>query len=168
MGSLDYASGSDHPLLIGLCERCNMPECDGICALYKDLWREIYRKPPCHKQGSRKGRKTIGKYKQPLEAFGETHHLAMWARMYDIPYRTLYQRICREHHTLEESLKMGRRANQHYREPVRYSYGGKTLSIREWSEYTGICQETIRARIERGWSVEDAVTTLGNGKKIRL
>lgn len=34
---------------------------------------------------------------------------------------------------------------------------GRTLSLAEWSELNGVKQSTIRARIERGWSAEDAV-----------
>lgn len=39
-------------------------------------------------------------------------------------------------------------------------YDEKELCISEWSEITGIGKATIRERIERGWSVKRALTTL--------
>ena len=35
---------------------------------------------------------------------------------------------------------------------------GKTMTMRQWSRETGIWKTTIRARLQRGWSDEDAVT----------
>ena len=38
------------------------------------------------------------------------------------------------------------------------SMGGETLCILDWSRLTGIGDRTIAARLDRGWSVEDALT----------
>lgn len=38
-------------------------------------------------------------------------------------------------------------------------FRGETKSLSEWSEITGINRTTIKNRIERGWSVERALTT---------
>jgi hypothetical protein len=35
--------------------------------------------------------------------------------------------------------------------------GGMTKTIRQWSEHAGLPYNTIRERLERGWSAEDAV-----------
>lgn len=35
---------------------------------------------------------------------------------------------------------------------------GRTLCVREWSRETGIDESTIRARLNTGWSDQDAVT----------
>ena len=40
----------------------------------------------------------------------------------------------------------------------RVSYNGQTLTIAEWSEITGIKQNTLTYRLRRGWSVERALT----------
>lgn len=39
------------------------------------------------------------------------------------------------------------------------TYMGKTLCVAEWSEVIGIEDKVLRSRIERGWSVEKALTT---------
>lgn len=159
MGSLNYARYSDHPALIELCEACKRPDCpEGICGLYKDKWRELFGCPPKRKRESALDPMRLGAYNRPMTAFGESRSLAAWARLYDIPYRTLYQRLSRGGYTLERALAAGRRSGRHFREPKKYTHDGESLSIREWAEKTGICEETIRARIERGWNVDKAVT----------
>ena len=44
------------------------------------------------------------------------------------------------------------------RNTVRIEYNGETHSISEWSEIVGIGIETIRHRINSGWSIEEALT----------
>lgn len=156
MGGYDYAAYSDHPKLIALCASCAQPDCDGICEIYKECWRALFGKPELMRR--KRGTKPIGKYKKPLVAFGEAHCLAVWARIYDIPYHTLYQRIYSRGHSLEAALEMGNRSGQHYRDAVKYDFDGKSLSIGEWAKYTGICEETLRARIVRGWPLPDVFT----------
>jgi hypothetical protein len=49
---------------------------------------------------------------------------------------------------------------------TRYSYGGKSLTVPEWSELTGIGCSTLYARLARyGWSAEKALTTPVRGRK---
>lgn len=46
-------------------------------------------------------------------------------------------------------------------------YNGEKLSISEWSEITGIKQDTINARVSYyGWSVEEALT-IKDGRKLK-
>lgn len=40
----------------------------------------------------------------------------------------------------------------------KITYGGKSLTLREWSEETGICLKTLQNRIRAGWTVEDMLT----------
>ena len=60
-----------------------------------------------------------------------------------------------------------------------YSYGGKTMTMREWSIYTGINLETLRSRLQRKPDFAQAITTPVNtncrpryveweGKRIKL
>jgi hypothetical protein len=35
---------------------------------------------------------------------------------------------------------------------------GETLSLSQWARKLGVCTETIRKRLNRGWTVESAVT----------
>lgn len=46
------------------------------------------------------------------------------------------------------------------------SYGGVVRRINEWSVITGINRKTLRTRLSRGWTVEEAITTpLGKNPK---
>ncbi len=40
---------------------------------------------------------------------------------------------------------------------IRLEANGQTLSVREWSELTGICMPTLFARIRRGWAPERVI-----------
>lgn len=42
--------------------------------------------------------------------------------------------------------------------------GGRTLTYAEWAKVTGVSTQTIRNRIKKGWSPEDAVTH-GKGER---
>ena len=46
------------------------------------------------------------------------------------------------------------------------TYNGQTLTIRQWSDVTGIEWYTINNRIKRGWSVERALTEQPKRKKV--
>jgi hypothetical protein len=46
------------------------------------------------------------------------------------------------------------------------TFQGKTLCPSEWSEITGIGRNTIRERIQRGWSAEAALTTPVRARRI--
>ncbi len=51
------------------------------------------------------------------------------------------------------------RDNQNNKEKCRYITAfGKAMTVSEWERETGINQETIRARVDRGWSPERAMT----------
>lgn len=45
------------------------------------------------------------------------------------------------------------------------TYNGVTRSYSEWAEITGVPRSTIGARIQRGWSIEEALSTEGRTKK---
>lgn len=46
--------------------------------------------------------------------------------------------------------------------PMAIEYNGKVQSLKAWSRELGIHYETLRTRIENGWSIEDVLT-----KKVR-
>lgn len=53
---------------------------------------------------------------------------------------------------------------------VTYTAKGLTLSITQWSAYSGIKRLTIAARIRNGWSIKRAVSesaTVGNNQHLR-
>jgi len=45
-----------------------------------------------------------------------------------------------------------------YRNNVKLTFNGKTQHIAAWERETGLGKRTIRDRLARGWSVEDALT----------
>lgn len=49
-------------------------------------------------------------------------------------------------------VQQNNKRNNHF-----ITFNGKTKTIKEWSEETGISNETIRRRIEYGWEVEAAL-----------
>lgn len=77
------------------------------------------------------------------------------------------------HMTLQEALRLGvdlRTALGFERPQVpapaleftaatRISFGGKTLSVGQWSKATGIQRDTLRERLRAGWPIEQALTT---------
>lgn len=44
------------------------------------------------------------------------------------------------------------------RNTVRLTLGGVTLGLQDWAEYLGLAAGTVRARLQRGWSHERALT----------
>lgn len=42
---------------------------------------------------------------------------------------------------------------------VRFEHGGESLTLSEWAERLGMARESLRDRIQSGWSVERALTT---------
>jgi len=49
--------------------------------------------------------------------------------------------------------------NSNRRNTILLTMNGETMCVAEWSRKTGIHTDTIRWRITRGWTVEDALTT---------
>ena len=47
-------------------------------------------------------------------------------------------------------------------------YRGSKKTMAEWSEITGISASTIKSRIERGWSVEEALETPVNQRRLKV
>lgn len=46
------------------------------------------------------------------------------------------------------------------RNNINYTLFGITKCLAEWSRFSGLCEETIQQRIDRGWSVYDALTII--------
>jgi len=47
--------------------------------------------------------------------------------------------------------------NRNRRNNVMLTYKGETLCLQDWSAHTGIDVSTLRSRLTRGWSIEDAI-----------
>lgn len=45
------------------------------------------------------------------------------------------------------------------RQNTHFTYAGETHTISEWAQITGLSRTTIRSRIKRGWTIEQALRT---------
>ena len=156
--SVDYSVDSDHPALVELCTNCQYSDCPGICTDFKNKLREIHnirriRRRPKAERVNLDGTKYY-------EAFGERHTIWEWSEIRGIRYKTLYERIRRSGMTMEQALTQPLKKACI---PNVFTVGGESRTIREWSEATGISQNTIYARLARGWSVEEAVGRVPHG-----
>jgi hypothetical protein len=88
---------------------------------------------------------------------GETKTVTEWAKQSGINRMTLYKRLfdrCPAEYLLEPIF-----VNRSRRTILRYSFKnkGENLSLHEWSEKTGISYGNICSRLQRGWTLEEAL-----------
>lgn len=76
------------------------------------------------------------------------------------------ERLRRAEREARRVLRAERRPGRAYPNPrtgrpgpegMRVTYGGETLSLRDWSERTGVRPKAIRTRLASGWPVERAL-----------
>ena len=85
---------------------------------------------------------------------GESHKLWEWARILDIKEATLRHRMI--HKTFQEAVEIGKRGQT--KRKKRYAmYKGEMTPIVEIARLEGVNYSTLRSRIIRGMSVEDAI-----------
>lgn len=58
--------------------------------------------------------------------------------------------------------------SNHKTNNIYYTYKGKTQTSKQWCDEFGISQTTLKDRLKRGWTLEEALTisTKGNHKKV--
>lgn len=92
---------------------------------------------------------------------GKTQTIAQWSREVGIGYTTIHRRLLygwpvelaltktdtSKHHTVGTRLRI-------------ISFDGRDQSISAWARALGVSESLIRQRLDRGWSVEDALTVL--------
>lgn len=88
---------------------------------------------------------------------GETKPLKLWAEELRMCYETLKNRLDRGWST-EQTLSTPPLAHDMYR--VRYlTFDGRTQTMKAWALALGMKHLTLAARLKRGWSVEEALST---------
>lgn len=100
---------------------------------------------------------------------GTTKCMSAWAEEYDIEWDTLYRRIGNGMELSEALIKPVRRSFiKGKKRPSRLlTYHGSTRSVAEWSRLTGLGEGTIASRINRGLSIEEALSLpLQPGKRL--
>lgn len=79
------------------------------------------------------------------------HYLS---KKYNIAYSTLLYRI-NSGMSISEAVSVPVKHIQHN----LYEHDGRRLTIAQWADETGLSVQTIRHRMERGYTFDDAVTT---------
>ena len=87
---------------------------------------------------------------------GESHKLWEWARILDIKEATLRHRMI--HKTFQEAVEIGKRG-QTKRKKLYAMYNGRRMPVADIARETGFNYSTLRARLARGMSVEEALST---------
>ncbi len=103
-----------------------------------------------------------------IEHLGMKKSITGWARFYNIPVKTLQQRLKR--------MSLSEATNHPLWGARTITAMGETLTAFQWSKRTGVSRHTILARLRSGWSEEEAITiepmrsviVSYEGEKIRL
>lgn len=91
-----------------------------------------------------------------LEYNGETHTIKEWSRITGLSDDTIGHRI-KYGWTIEDTLTKAVRERRPSSMPIEYN--GEVHTIAEWSRITGISYTALVQRFQKGWQVEDALTT---------
>lgn len=84
---------------------------------------------------------------------GETHVLKEWARILNIKYTTLYQRINRSKMSFEEAIS--RKPEDNLTE-----FNGEYKTLKEWCDIYNIKYTTVQTRLSKHkWTLEEALLT---------
>ena len=161
-----YHGHLDNPELIAICSNCTEADCDGLCEQYKRLYRQLYPAPPnapgtCGRQPNRirprPKRERLHYYNVESYTYnGETHTIKQWSEITGIKYNTLYMRLTRGKMKFEDAITMPMRV---VITPEVLEVNGERLTVRQWSERTGLTMKCIYERLRSGYSYEDAVLT---------
>lgn len=90
---------------------------------------------------------------------GQTHVLKEWARILNIKYTTLYNRISRSGMSFEEAISVNP-------EDRLTEFNGEKKSLAEWCRIYDIKYQTVINRIyKHHWTIEEALTTPYRHKK---
>lgn len=100
-----------------------------------------------------------GDFNKVFSYNGETHVLKEWARILNIKYTTLYQRLYRSNMTFEEAIQ--RTKNDNLTE-----FKGEYKTLKEWCAIYNIKYTTVITRINKHkWTLEEALITPYGGKR---
>jgi hypothetical protein len=94
---------------------------------------------------------------------GQTKTLKQWSEKLGIKYVTLQARIKIYGWSIDEAFTQ----NVNKRNNEKISWNNATLSIRQWEFKLGLNTGTLQSRLDRGWSVERALSTPVQQKKCR-
>lgn len=126
-----------------------------------------YRSEILH-QTYKRNRRKIGKPSKNFMSYNGKQYekYSDLAREYNITPHRLFKRLDRGW-SLEEAINIPIDRKEHILHKKLYKYNNKLMSIKQLSEFSGLNPSTISKRLDRGWSVEEAVEipNLRNNKK---
>jgi len=103
-------------------------------------------------------------YYRHITANGKTQHLAAWARETDISGNVISDRLNRGW-TPEEALEFEERPRKEYSKWGKLiEYNGELKRIDEWAADMNVSPNTIYGRLQRGFTVEEALTAKKGSK----
>ena len=116
-----------------------------------------YRSEILHKTYKR-GRRKIGKPSKNFMSYNEKQYkkYSDLARDYDLTPRRLFKRLA-QGWSLDEAINIPVKRKEHRLYKRMYIYKGKLMSLKQLAEISGISASTITKRLNRGWSIEEAV-----------
>ena len=116
-----------------------------------------YRSQILH-QTYKRGRRKIGKPTQNKFSFNGVQYkkLSDLAKRYKINPKLLYRRIANGW-SLDETVSIPYERKERILNKRLYKYKGKLMSVEQLSQISEINRKNIYKRLNRGWSVEEAV-----------
>lgn len=83
--------------------------------------------------------------------------LAGLAALAGISRATMYARMKYYGYSVAQAVELPKL--QRGRPSRCHAYAGHDLTLREWSELTGVPDKTLEQRVRNGWTIEQALTT---------
>jgi lambda repressor-like predicted transcriptional regulator len=87
---------------------------------------------------------------------GQTKVLTEWARQAGVSLSTLKERLARGW-PLSEAVTMGPRQMERKGQAL-HEMNGERRTLKDWSKAVGLNPATVQCRLQRGWSLEKALT----------
>lgn len=88
---------------------------------------------------------------------GETKNIAQWSEQLGVNHMTLRGRLARGWSVEKTLTTKPSPKNTHQYNSI--TYNGKTYKLTEWAKRVNIDYNVLRLRLQRGWSIENTLTT---------
>lgn len=126
-----------------------------------------YRSEILH-QTYKRGRRKIGKPSKNFMSYNGKQYkkYSDLARDCKITPHRLFKRLA-QGWSLDEAINIPIERKEHILHKKLYKYNNKVMSIKQLSDFSGLSESTISKRLDRGWSLEEAIEipNLRNNKK---
>ena len=93
-----------------------------------------------------------------LEYRGQIHTISEWSDILQMPKHLIYTGL-KNRHSLSEIAE-----NAHVKRQY-ITFNGETHTASKWAALYGLNKQTVSRRLNKGWNIEDAITTPAYGKE---